>query len=82
VRLLTASQIADRLQVSRSLVYRKAAKGEIPSIHIGSLLRFDPQDVSAWLKGGLGDGTDEAERPVGRDRRPAGREIGSGGRTV
>jgi len=47
--LLTTRQLADYLQLKPVTIRRKAAKGEIPSIKIGSQLRFDQERIDSWL---------------------------------
>jgi excisionase family DNA binding protein len=46
--LWTVEEVRRYLRVSRSWVYGAAARGEIPSLRIGGLLRFDPDAVRAW----------------------------------
>jgi excisionase family DNA binding protein len=48
--LLDVASLAEYLGVSRSWVYQAAANGELPVVRIGSLLRFEPQAVQAWLR--------------------------------
>ena len=54
-RLLTAPEVAERLNVSPRWVYRRALAGELPFVHLGdgprSPLRIDPNDLHAWLEG-------------------------------
>ena len=49
--LLTAKQLAERLQCSERTI-RAWAKAGMPSIKItvGRLVRFDPQAVERWLQ--------------------------------
>lgn len=50
--LLTPSEVAALLQVSRTWLYDAAKAGRIPSIRIGGEegpLRFVPEDVDAWI---------------------------------
>ncbi|MBM7117653.1 helix-turn-helix domain-containing protein [Archangium primigenium] len=49
--LWTVQDVARFLQVSRSWVYQKTAAGELPCLHVGGLLRFEPEAVRAWVKG-------------------------------
>ena len=57
-RLLTAEQVAKIICCSRKTTYRWAELGHIPSIKIGAgrkaLLRFDSDEVHAWLQPGKG----------------------------
>ena len=50
-RLWTVKDVSGFLQSSRSWVYQKAESGELPSLRIGGLLRFDPQAVRAYARG-------------------------------
>ena len=45
--LLSTAEVAARLGVSRTWVYRHAYK--LGGIRLGGLLRFDPSDVDAFL---------------------------------
>lgn len=50
VRLVNVQEIAEVLGVPRSWVYRKTRTGDIPCIHVGKYLKFDANDVVAFLK--------------------------------
>lgn len=43
--LWTWREVARALRVSRSWVYAKAMCGELPSLRVGGMLRFDPEAV-------------------------------------
>jgi excisionase family DNA binding protein len=49
-KLYKPSEIANLLNVSTSCIYKKAEKGEIPSIKIGSALRFSEKYIGKYLK--------------------------------
>jgi excisionase family DNA binding protein len=50
-RLLTASALADQLDVSPETVLRWARQREIPSLHLpGGAVRFREEEVEHWLK--------------------------------
>jgi len=49
--LWDAQDVARYLKVSRSWVYHRAEAGELPSLKIGGLLRFDPQAIHAFARG-------------------------------
>jgi excisionase family DNA binding protein len=50
--LLTASEVATRLNVSRPTVYRLAEAGLLPGVmRVGSQWRFDAGRLEAWLSG-------------------------------
>lgn len=42
--------LAERLQVKRSTLYAWAEQGNIPHLKLGRLLRFDPDEIEAWLQ--------------------------------
>jgi excisionase family DNA binding protein len=47
---LTPNQAAAALGISRSLLYRLLAAGEIESIKIGALRRIRPESLTAWIE--------------------------------
>ena len=49
-RALTASELADILNVSKITIFKHAKAGRIPSFRIGSCVRFDPRAVANWLR--------------------------------
>jgi excisionase family DNA binding protein len=51
VRLWNANDVASYLRVSRSWVYQRAESGELPCLHVGGLIRFDPATVRAFARG-------------------------------
>ncbi|HTP27773.1 MAG TPA: helix-turn-helix domain-containing protein [Anaeromyxobacteraceae bacterium] len=50
--LWTWREVARALKVSRSWVYAKAERGELPSLRVGGLLRFDPTEVWRFATSG------------------------------
>ena len=46
-RPLTAMQVADRTGVSRSMIYKLAASGELAGFRVGKAWRFLPEVVAA-----------------------------------
>ncbi len=48
--LLTATQVAKILQVSTTHVYVLAKKGMLPSVHFGRVVRFDEDEVAAFIR--------------------------------
>lgn len=50
--LWTADDVARFLRVSRSWVYHRAEAGQLPCLRIGGLLRFEPDAVRAFTRGG------------------------------
>ena len=49
-RLLTVEEAAQFLGVSRNNLYIAARRGEVPSFKVGALVRFDLDDLRAWLQ--------------------------------
>lgn len=49
--ILTPKQLAERLQVPVSWVYKQ--KGSMPVLKCGKYLRFDWQAVVEWLRNGV-----------------------------
>jgi len=47
--LLTPKQVAERIQLSRSVVSRLCSSGELAHHRIGSSLRISEQDLEAFL---------------------------------
>lgn len=47
--LLTVEEIAPTLAVSAKAVYGMVARGTLPVVRLGQLLRFDPKAVAIWL---------------------------------
>lgn len=45
--LWTAADVAKFLGCSRQWVYMKASSGELPCTHVGSLVRFVPDEIRA-----------------------------------
>ena len=54
-RLITAEQLADKLSMPISSIYRLAREGKLPAIRLGRLLRFEPTLVSEVLEMGRTD---------------------------
>ena len=46
--LLDVSEIAERLGISKSLVYKMAQNKEIPHYRIGNAIRFDLDEIDEW----------------------------------
>lgn len=49
MKLLTAEDVAERLQVPKSWVYRAARQGDLPYVACGRYRRFDEDDVEDWV---------------------------------
>jgi excisionase family DNA binding protein len=60
---LKVSEVAKLFGVTPQHIYKMAASGRIPSFRISGSVRFDPDEVAAWLK--------EKQAPVAASRRVA-----------
>ena len=49
-KLLNVDELAARLDVSRSTVYDLTARGKLPALRVGRLLRYDPDAVAQALR--------------------------------
>lgn len=47
---LTAVEVAELLGISRITVFKYAKKGILPSLRIGTSVRFDPAAIAEFLK--------------------------------
>lgn len=48
-RLLKASDVAQRLNISRALAYRLIQREDIPVIRINHAVRVKPEDLEAYI---------------------------------
>jgi len=46
---LTIGEVAKRMKVSQSWVYKKAKAKVIPHVRIGSVIRFVEKDIEEWI---------------------------------
>lgn len=70
--LWTVHDVARYLKASRSWVYHRAESGELPCLRVGGLLRFDPDAIRAFARGGaVGQRTSllGVARPLRRGQR-------------
>ena len=49
--LMTAETVAEKLSISLSMVYKLRRSGALPSVQVGALYRFHPDDVRAFMRG-------------------------------
>jgi excisionase family DNA binding protein len=47
--LLTLTEVADELRVSRPTVERWVGRGEIPSVKLGTCRRVRSEDLARWV---------------------------------
>jgi hypothetical protein len=69
--LLTRAEVAERLGVSLSTAERHVLPA-LPVVRIGSLLRYEPEDVDRW-RDAQKDGRSNATRVPGRGSSASGR---------
>lgn len=53
--LLTPAQVAGRLNVPLSWVYRAAREKTLPSVKVGRWVRFRPVDIDDFIRSGGGE---------------------------
>ena len=63
--LLTPQEVADWLKMSRVWVYKQAEKGQLPFHRVGEAVRFDPEEIQAYLNERKG-----IRRTYGESRNP------------
>lgn len=49
-RLLSVSDVAELLGVTRQTIYQLRAAHKIPFVKIGSSVRFEEEQIKAWIK--------------------------------
>jgi len=49
-RLLTAEEVAERLQVTVAWVHEMARREEMPSLKLGKFRRFSSEAIEDWLR--------------------------------
>jgi excisionase family DNA binding protein len=52
IRLLTAKQVADLLQVTLARVYELSREDILPVVRIGRQVRFDEEKLRDWITSG------------------------------
>ncbi len=74
-RLLTADEVAERLNVPVSWVRESTRSGAMPHVRLGRYVRFELAEVEAWLEGckqpgrSVRLGSHNAARAAGGGRR-------------
>jgi excisionase family DNA binding protein len=61
--LLNVRKVSEWLQVKPSTIYLWAEQGMIPHLKLGRLLRFDPDEIEAWLQAHRQEVTPEPTPP-------------------
>lgn len=72
---MKVSELCELLGVDDKHIYRMAARGALPSFHIGGSVRFDPQEVANWLrlKYGVVNGIPQRKPPA--EARPHAKQL-------
>jgi excisionase family DNA binding protein len=78
-QLWRAEHVARLLDCGVKTVYAKAANGEIPSLRVGGLVRFEPDVIERWLKTQRQGPPDEAYEAVAATLVAAGDRIAEAG---
>jgi len=50
VRLLKNDEVAEILQISRSMAYALMKRGDIPTVRIGTSVRVRPEDLEKYIE--------------------------------
>ena len=74
---MKVAELCELLGVDDKHIYRMAARGSLPSFHVGGAVRFDPQEVAKWLRLRYGLDAAAVKRPPARvsSSRSAGERI-------
>lgn len=60
---MRVAELCELLGVDDKHIYRMAARGSLPSFHVGGAVRFDPQEVAKWLRQKYGFDDAAVKRP-------------------
>ncbi len=63
---MKVAELCELLGVDDKHIYRMAARGSLPSFHVGGAIRFDPQEVAKWLRLRYGPEDATSRRPPER----------------
>ena len=63
---MKVAELCELLGVDDKHIYRMAARGSLPSFHVGGAIRFDPQEVAKWLRQKYGPSASTGKRPPER----------------
>jgi excisionase family DNA binding protein len=68
ISLMTVSELAEFLSVSKSLVYRWVEENEIPHYRFGKAVRFNTIEVKEWLDNQKVDSKSEESKDAELER--------------
>ena len=71
---MKVSELCELLGVDDKHIYRMAARGSLPSFHVGGAVRFDPHEVAKWLRLKYNVVCSESKRPPGQVRSASNQE--------
>jgi len=71
---MKVSELCELLGVDDKHIYRMAARGSLPSFHVGGAVRFDPQEVAKWLRTKYGPVCGKGKKPPAQVRAANGPE--------
>jgi excisionase family DNA binding protein len=71
---MKVSELCELLGVDDKHVYRMAARGKLPSFHVGGSVRFDSQEVANWLRSKYSANLGAARKPPVH-ARPQGKQL-------
>ena len=49
--LMTVDEVAAKLRLKRSTIFKLSSRGMIPRVKLGGALRFDPSEIDRWVEG-------------------------------
>jgi len=77
-KLMTVDDVAEYLRLNREVVLRKARKGEIPAVRVGTkTYRFYKEQVDEWLKSKSTVKPEPQAYPLGVEGRTSKRDLSS-----
>lgn len=64
VRLLKSEEVADILQISRSMAYTIMKRGDLPTVRIGTSVRVRPEDLNKYIQDNVSQNDIFSDRPI------------------
>ena len=71
---MKVAELCELLGVDDKHIYRMAARGSLPSFHVGGAVRFDPQEVAKWLRSKYGVVVVDGKKPPAAEQSLRGQE--------
>jgi excisionase family DNA binding protein len=65
-RILTVSELAEYLHVTRPTIYRALREGKLPGFRVGSDWRFKAEAIEQWQRDQMKDNTRKVENGMAR----------------